>query len=215
MHQRNVKIQRPCPITLDSNRTAGGVHSWYCGHCEKSVHVLSNMTERQARSFLQEHAGEFLCVTYAVSRDGLIRFKPESNSEPQMVPVSALTSRSRRLAAASFGAALAACTPHHHPRIDSTKIEVQAKEPIDHRMPAGEIIPEIRQEPENLQFLDGEISILDGDIEPPKQPDPEMIKKTGEVIADPPSGAENSIPATTRGMMKTLADKSIEAPKKL
>jgi hypothetical protein len=127
VHGRDVEIQRPCPVALDPRRADGGVRSWYCGHCEKSVHVLSNMTEREARALLAAREGQAMCVTYAVRADGSIRFAPEPEATPTpattIVPVAALTRRRRR-AALGLGVALAACTPHDNADVQSPRIQV-------------------------------------------------------------------------------------------
>jgi hypothetical protein len=99
------------------------VRSWHCGHCDKAVHVLSNMTEREARAFMDERAGQDVCVTYAVRKDGSIRFAPEPVVAP-IVPVSALSRRTRVAAAVGLGVALAACTPHDNAKVARPTIVV-------------------------------------------------------------------------------------------
>lgn len=153
VQQQHVAIQSPCPTTLDPERAAGGVRSWYCGHCEKAVHVLSNMTEAEARSFLAANEGQDVCVTYAVKPDGTIRFKTPAPAPAPIVPVSSLARRRRMVAAAGIGVALAACAPHENANVVKPNIaavdtpiattktpvvpEQPTPEPIDDRMVDG------------------------------------------------------------------------------
>ena len=105
MTSSDLELDSPCPVALDRELSDGRYRSWKCGHCDTAVHVLSSMTEKNARKFLEEHEGEELCITYMVGRDGDIRFQPE----PKVVPVSRL--RRRAVAGVGLAAALAACTP--------------------------------------------------------------------------------------------------------
>jgi hypothetical protein len=135
-----VEIVSPCPVDLDETGLRGTGRSWHCGHCSKTVHVLSTMTESAARTFLREHAGEDLCVSYAISPAGEVRFRPEPSAS--LVPVGALGRRTRRLAAAGLGVALAACAPHENPDVRATSQEVIAA-PVS----SGPTIP-VQREPE-------------------------------------------------------------------
>ena len=125
---KDIPITSPCPITLDKSGVGQGDRSLHCGHCVKDVHLLSNMTESEAREFLRTQSGNDICVSYTIQKGGGIRFaNPDesrcSSSAPDLVPVSALTRRARpepvRASApaaflAGLGAALlmAACAPH-------------------------------------------------------------------------------------------------------
>lgn len=112
LHASTVQIESPCPIDLDGSQMRGSGRNWHCGRCDKTVHVLSQMTEVQARDFLRARAGEDLCVSYTMSAAGEVRFRPEP-----FVPAASLLRRPARLAAAGFGLALAACTPHDNPEV--------------------------------------------------------------------------------------------------
>jgi len=102
-----LEIESPCPITLSRELSDGRYRAWDCSHCQKTVHVLSAMTEREARVFLKHNEGKNLCITYMAGEDGEIRFQPE-----RVVPVSRLVRRRTAVAAAAtMAAALAACTP--------------------------------------------------------------------------------------------------------
>jgi hypothetical protein len=149
----DAEITSPCPIRLSPDRAAGGVKGWHCGHCDKSVHVLSNMTETQARGFLGARVGQDLCVTYALRQDGSIRFRPEAQPvAAQLVPVSALRRRSAKVAAVGLGLALAACTPHDHPDVDSG-VEVAEVTVVD-----PYVAPSIPDQLDPEMLMDGSIA---------------------------------------------------------
>lgn len=130
-------ITSPCPITLDRSGVQDRDRSMFCDHCTKDVHMLSKMTEREARAFLRAHDGQDICVSYAIRKDGEIRFR----SDPPLVPVAALARRPkpRRLAmVASIGAAalLAGCAPHSEPESATAKtsdkvVTQQIEEPCE------------------------------------------------------------------------------------
>jgi hypothetical protein len=127
VQQDDVRIQKPCPVSLDPARAANGVRGWHCGHCDKAVHVLSNMTETEARAFMVDNTGKDICVTYAVKKDGTIRFAPERVPvvAPAIVPLASLVRRRHATAAAvGLGLALAACAPHDNARIERQNITV-------------------------------------------------------------------------------------------
>ena len=130
----DLEIDSPCPVALDRELSDGRYRSWKCGHCETSVHVLSSMTEKNARKFLAEHEGEKLCITYMVGSDGEVRFQPE----PTVVPLARL--RRRAVAGVGLAAALAACTPTEAAEPKATPV-VEAVEK------SGEDVPDTIAEP--------------------------------------------------------------------
>jgi hypothetical protein len=126
-----VEIQRPCPVELPED-FRGGARNRHCGHCEKTVHLLSSLTEAEATAFLEQSVGRDVCVTYLVDARGDILFQPE----PTIVPVSSL--RRPRLgvaAAVGLGLALAACAPHDNPRIEAQVIKSAVDEPCESKPP--------------------------------------------------------------------------------
>jgi hypothetical protein len=112
---QDVTVTSPCPVDLDETGLRGTGRAWHCGHCSKTVHVLSEMTESDARALLAASEGQKICVSYRMSPEGQIRFKPE----PAVIPVTALRRRPTAIAAAAIGVALAACAPHDNPKIDA------------------------------------------------------------------------------------------------
>lgn len=186
---RDVEIRRPCPVRLDPSRAHGSARSWYCGHCEKSVHVLSNMTEHEARTFLAERTGQDLCVTYAVRRDGSIRFAPEPPParEPAVVPVSALARRRNVAAAVGLGLALAACAPHDNPGVEAG---VRIVDPPAHGGRSTPTIPDAPRPAEPDEVL------VDGNMAPrPIEPDEQLVDGELELPTPiPPAGGITARP---------------------
>lgn len=114
---RQIPITSPCPIDLDRSGIGAKDREMHCRHCRKDVHLLSHMTEAQARDLMLERAGQDICVSYAVKHDGGIRFRPD---ERTLVPAAALvrprvSRRLPRLVTLGATALLAACTAHGEP----------------------------------------------------------------------------------------------------
>lgn len=209
MDSTNLPITGPCPIDLDAIGFDRSSKRSHCSHCEKNVHVLSNMTEREARAFMTENAGKNLCVSYARTKDGTVQFKPEPPS--QIVPLARL---SRRPAAAAAGLglamALAACTPHSDPpknvvgemvpeAIEVVDGGIEMKEPCDNpkKKPDGDREP--------LEMVEGEMPIeeppLAGAMVVPEPP-PETDQVDGEMEIVPPEPKDGEMHA--RGSRQVL-----------
>ena len=203
MDSKNLPITGPCPIDLDAIGFDRSSKRSHCGHCEKSVHVLSNMTEREARAFMTQNAGKNLCVSYARTKDGTVQFKPEPSA--QLVPLARLA---RRPAAAAAGLglamALAACTPHSGPgenvvgemKAPDPEVEVvdggiQMQEPCDNpKKPTGD------QDP--IEMVEGEMPIQEPEpvpaagkmIMPEPPPEPDMVEGKMDIVPPEPTAAE-------------------------
>jgi hypothetical protein len=178
-----IPITNPCPITLERGGVAPADRSMYCDHCVKDVHLLSKMTEPEARSFLREHEGQDICVSYAIRTDGAIRFR----AAPKLVPVEQLTRRpsparhapQRLSMVASIGAAalLAACTAHSEPEPEPTpqaapsaQVEpIEPAEPVVHTPPVVEPCEPLEV---NDIHVDGGIRAM-----PLDEPPPPIIQK--------------------------------------
>jgi hypothetical protein len=166
----DVPIVRPCPVDLPEE-FAGGSRTRHCGHCDKTVHLLSSLTEREAQDFLAANAERDVCVTYQLGTDGQIVFRPD----PRVVPLHSLMRR-RAVAAASaagLGLALAACTPVDNPRVDAapvpTQIETRPAAEQRNETPArglGDVLADAKKQAES---------------EPPAPPAPPK-----EIEKDPP-----------------------------
>lgn len=171
MHADQLTITSPCPVELDED-LSNGEKRFFCDHCDKSVHVLSNMTEREATDFLKSRKGQDTCVTYLHDADGNVRYK----TEPELVPLSRLRlpkkrSMVRRAAAAAL--ALAACTPY----AEGTEAQV---DPVVEHAVAGEIQAIV--EPELVPVAGG-IAEVDVPVEPTIEP---TIKPIDPVVLNPP-----------------------------
>jgi hypothetical protein len=90
VHRRALPIANPCDVFRP------GAGRTFCDKCEKHVHDLSAMTEREAKRFLSAHEGREICVAYRSRRDGTVVHRPERR------PIG--------LALAALG--VAACTGH-------------------------------------------------------------------------------------------------------
>ncbi|MCA9719964.1 MAG: hypothetical protein KC468_35180 [Myxococcales bacterium] len=124
MDARQLELSRPCPVDLDAAGVDRSGARFYCGHCERDVHVLSNMTRAAARAFVEANRGKGVCVSYLRAADGSVRYAPEP--APALVPLARLRARAPRLATAAL--ALAACTPHG----DGPTVSFDGATPIVH-----------------------------------------------------------------------------------
>lgn len=95
-----------------------------CGACDRVVHDLSAMTEREAARFMAERRGTGVCLRYEANEDGAVIYRPEPS----------------RLAPALMAAALAACTPHEPPPQIANEVEVvEVATPV----PVAVVVPEV------------------------------------------------------------------------
>lgn len=132
-----VRVQRPCPSKSAADEADPDATSFHCDSCDKSVHVLSNITGAEAAALLGGLDGQSICVRYRTDSKGRIYFAVEDTAA--LVPVTALASprgahhRLSAVAAVGFSAALAACTPHvraePRPRAVSGLEELEAQSP--------------------------------------------------------------------------------------
>lgn len=94
-----------------------------CAACQRVVHDLSAMREREAARFVTERQGQRVCLRYLAREDGTIVYRRE---EPA------------RIGPALVAAALAACTPHEPaPRLADEVEVVEAEAPV----PAAVVVP--------------------------------------------------------------------------
>ncbi|HPH70198.1 MAG TPA: hypothetical protein PLF40_30820 [Kofleriaceae bacterium] len=94
MKRSDLPIASPCNKDWDTMTPAG--RKRFCSDCKKHVHDLSCMSQTEARSFLNEHVGETLCVRYAVNNAGDLLFAPRD-----LIAASSLLSAVRTIAAAA------------------------------------------------------------------------------------------------------------------
>jgi hypothetical protein len=99
---REVHIERPCEASFDAmSEVASGR---YCDACDKTVHDLARMTEREVRALLAR--GESLCVRYVTTQSGTVRTAPTST-----IPTSRLLAKAKPLVLAATALAASACGP--------------------------------------------------------------------------------------------------------
>ena len=181
-----VPIERPCPVDLDPALSDGSRRGWHCGHCDQRVHVLSAMTEDEARDFMAANDGKKICVTYLERADGTILFRKPP--PPRLVPVSALSSR-RIALGLGLSAALAACTPTERAELSPTSVvQVQADakakdEPCDAAAKGEDdtkMSDLVQKYKEDAQRVKDEAK-----VEPEPEPEPEI---EAEVFVPRPGG---------------------------
>ncbi|HEX8775248.1 MAG TPA: ankyrin repeat domain-containing protein [Pyrinomonadaceae bacterium] len=114
----DISVSSPCSVEWDS--MAGNDRVRFCGHCQRSVHNLSEMTQKDALRLVAKSKGR-LCVRYYSAPDRSI----QTASLPQQLHQ--ITRRTSRIAAGAFTAAL------------SLSMNVVARTPSssDEPLPAG------------------------------------------------------------------------------
>lgn len=176
VQRSELEIESPCPITLSRELSDGRYRAWDCSHCQKTVHVLSAMTEREARVFLKKNEGKNLCITYMAGEDGEIRFQPE-----KVVPVSRLVRRRSAVAAATMAVALAACTPTQPEVVVDeapvTAIEVESPTERTHHTSMADLVAEARDKAKTVEAEKDEPCETDETVT--------NVEVGGEPIVDP------------------------------
>lgn len=109
------EIQIPEPCDADWEAMTPIERGRFCADCQKKVHDLSAMPERDARAFLE--SDDDICISYLSNADGEVRFQPS-----RIVPLHRLARRASMATAAGLSLALAACAPHgDDPQLEETK----------------------------------------------------------------------------------------------
>ena len=179
MKASDIRIPEPC--SEDWQGMTPAQRGRFCAACQKHVHDLSAMTEREANALLG--SGQDICVSYLSDSSGAVRFRPQP-----VVPASRLVRRASAVTAAGFGLALAACAPHAPPpELDDTeaflrtvtldeRVTIPDAEPCETVTHEEQLIrtkgdyappmPEVEPEPE-------------GDPEPPAEPETRPIRRKG------------------------------------
>jgi hypothetical protein len=106
MHRRSLTLETPCTADWDAMLPLERGH--LCRDCDKVVHDLSGMKERDAQALLAARPTEGLCVRYLYDAHGMVVFdNAAARIEPeQIIPEHRLTARlKRRLVQASVLAA--------------------------------------------------------------------------------------------------------------
>jgi hypothetical protein len=106
MRADDVEIGRACPIDL-RERLATADAEFHCDHCDRTVHVLSHMSEDAAARVLARRQRDDLCVAYLRARDGDVHFRREGET---LVPASRLGGPRMMLRASALALTMAACS---------------------------------------------------------------------------------------------------------
>lgn len=194
MADMDLRITRPCPIDLDARGVDRSGLGFRCDHCERDVHVLSNMTREAAERFVADHRGQRVCISYRRDESGRVRFADDAvdvDDEPgevepplagstPLVPVARLRRAGALPRAASF-ALLAACAPHGEtpPPAADDPIVVLERDPA----PGHAIHQAVAREQDVEGVEEGEVAIAD---EPcVKEPTPSTTAPTSTSTRSP------------------------------
>ncbi len=112
MTRRRLQILEPC--TEDFAAMKGGPKTRFCDKCDKNVHNLSEMTEREADAFFRANARKSVCIRMTQNAAGEIRYRAPTARRAGFVAAIAL--------------AMAACTGHG----DAQELESPESESICH-----------------------------------------------------------------------------------
>ncbi len=111
MRADEIEIPEPCPIDLRAH-VAGAREQFHCERCDRSVHVLSNMSEEAAARVLERRTRDNLCVAFLRAPDGEVAFrKPPARAREDLVPTSRLRRSREVLRASALVLGVAACSP--------------------------------------------------------------------------------------------------------
>lgn len=111
MHADDVEIPHLCSIDL-RERIAGASAQFHCDHCDRSVHVLSHMSEADAARILARRQRDNLCVAFLRGPDGRVHFRGEGET---LVPASRLAGPRMMLRVSALALGVAGCTFEHDP----------------------------------------------------------------------------------------------------
>jgi hypothetical protein len=100
VNRDDAPIARPCGADYSTMSPRGTAR--FCGACDKLVHDLSAMSEREARSLLRARSTEGLCVRYLHDANGDIWFGGRSpGGAAGLVPAARLARHGAAMAAAA------------------------------------------------------------------------------------------------------------------
>lgn len=169
MKADDIRIPEPC--NEDWGRMTPKQRGRFCGACQKKVHDLSAMSEKDAENILQ--SGGDICVSYLSDKAGAVQFQPQ-----RIVPVGRLFRRASATAAAGLSIALAACAPHGEgPTIEDAETEQAAFLEVHPSIPDAE--PCDATPPETDQDLTRTLG-------EPMPIEEEMIRTKGDYAPPPP-----------------------------
>ncbi len=106
MRVDEIEIPHPCTIDL-RERVAKAPEQFHCDHCNRTVHVLSHMSQEAAARVLERRERDNLCVAFLHTPAGEIHF----GKDPTLVPASRLRGPRELLRASALALSMAACSP--------------------------------------------------------------------------------------------------------
>lgn len=170
MDTRTLEITRPCPVELDVDRSG---RQFFCGHCQKDVHVLANWPRAEAEAFIAANRGNSLCVSLRRDHRGELLYADSPPPPPPVALVPAERLRRRWIpeaaAAAGVAAVLSACTPHQPPRSSEQLAAEDEARPC--AFPAVAVVPDDGPPPRaHEDVLEGKIAIPEPRIERGEKP---------------------------------------------
>ncbi|MCR9162647.1 MAG: hypothetical protein ACE37F_03240 [Nannocystaceae bacterium] len=184
MKASEIRIPEPC--NEDWEGMTPEQRGRFCAACQKTVHDLSAMTERDAKVLLA--TDEDICVSYLSDARGTVQFR-----RPQLVPANRLLRRASVASAAGLSLALAACAPHGEgPKIEDS---VESSQPTFLEVLT---IPEVQpceSEPPLTEPDPEEFMRTKGDYAPEPEPEPRRkVRRMGRKKPKPRRTAGTPLP---------------------
>jgi hypothetical protein len=187
MRSARLRILDPCHEDYDAMHGSGATR--FCTSCRKHVTNLSELTEVEARAFLDAHAGEPVCVRYAVRGDGEVVHRKAARCGFRFV--------------AALSLAMAACTGYvDADELASPDDALVCHDAFGYAIPCDEIdegvIPDgdavvptgddthpvtadATEDPTPPEWSAGEIVPESGEGCPVPAPEPEVVEEMGEL----------------------------------
>jgi hypothetical protein len=97
MKRSDLPIASPCTAKWDTMTPVG--RGLFCDECKTVVHDLSAMKKNQAANFMNQQAGQNLCIKYAYDSLGNVKFADSVPTISTVIPVSMLRPSVRAIAA--------------------------------------------------------------------------------------------------------------------
>lgn len=173
MRRGQLPILNPCHEDYGAMR--GPSVRRFCDKCDKHVHNLSEMTEREAKSLLDGQHGARICVRYRVGTDGQVRFRPEVR---------------RAGFVAVLSLAMAACTGYAEPdTLESPDAAMVCRDAsgyaVDCALAGVGIIPDAAPEPSAAEPEPAPEPEPEPEV--PAVPEPEEYELMGDIAYEPTS----------------------------
>lgn len=127
----DIDIPHPCPIDLREHVSKAS-SQFHCDRCDRTVHVLSHLSEDEAERVLARRERDNLCVAFLRATDGRVRFRRDGES---LVPVARLRDPGGVLRASALALAVMGCSTDEGPTTGSgqgdAQGDAQSKEQVE------------------------------------------------------------------------------------